>query len=450
MDFVLSEGDDAVLRNLRRAGANAVATNPTVTAPSRDGDGSFQPPVDAGASVREFDRPLWGRRSLWIRSQPGFQPNPEYYRGLDYAPRRAGDLTRQHAGRVGAFLAAAAGAGLRTYFQIGAVQPPGRLRDEDLPRLPSGDVPQNRLAETGSLASPSIRAYNRAYVRDLLEQFPVIDGLRVDWPEYPCYQLDEAFQDFGEPVEAWARERGYDFGTLRAAARNLYHRLTADLPPEWPDAWVRGAALTSREGPFAAVGEWLRLKADLSTDLLRAWRADLAEFGGPQKELSANAFAPPFSGITGFDFARAGEHCDSVSVKLYTMHWGLMVTFWGRAILTHQPHLDAAALCRGLASLFDLHDGEPRSSLSEYGYPLPSEPHPIPDGPQVRKLAAAREALAGRCPTYALVHGYGPPADFERRLRLAWQSAADGVWINRYGYLSDEKLDIVGRVCGAP
>jgi hypothetical protein len=39
-----------------------------------------------------------------------------------------------------------------------------------------------------------------------------------------------------------------------------------------------------------------------------------------------------------------------------------------------------------------------------------------------------------------LVHGYGPLADMRRRLLLVMDSAADGVWINRYGYLSDEKL----------
>lgn len=63
-DFVLSEGPDAVLDQLQRAGATAVACNPTVTAPGSEGNGSWQPPADAGASVRLFDRPLWGRRKL--------------------------------------------------------------------------------------------------------------------------------------------------------------------------------------------------------------------------------------------------------------------------------------------------------------------------------------------------------------------------------------------------
>ena len=59
-DFIQSEGIDAVLDNLDRAGATAVAINPTVTEPSAKGEGTFQPPDDAGSSPRLFDRPLWG------------------------------------------------------------------------------------------------------------------------------------------------------------------------------------------------------------------------------------------------------------------------------------------------------------------------------------------------------------------------------------------------------
>jgi hypothetical protein len=62
------------------------------------------------------------------------------------------------------------------------------------------------------------------------------------------------------------------------------------------------------------------------------------------------------------------------------------------------------------------------------------------------KIRQARRE-AGRTPVYALAHGYGPAADFRRRLRVAWQSSGGRVWINRYGYLSNEKLDIIREVC---
>jgi hypothetical protein len=65
---------------------------------------------------------------------------------------------------------------------------------------------------------------------------------------------------------------------------------------------------------------------------------------------------------------------------------------------------------------------------------------------QSRKIdLALAQAGAGMAIT-PIVHGYGPPDDFLRRFRIVAESRAHGIWINRYGYLSDEKLDGVGEI----
>jgi hypothetical protein len=61
------------------------------------------------------------------------------------------------------------------------------------------------------------------------------------------------------------------------------------------------------------------------------------------------------------------------------------------------------------------------------------------------KIEAARRQ--SNSPVIALAHGYGPEADFRRRLGVAWHASGGKVWVNRYGYLSDHKLDIIGDVC---
>jgi hypothetical protein len=155
---------------------------------------------------------------------------------------------------------------------------------------------------------------------------------------------------------------------------------------------------------------------------------------------------PPFSLITGLDFYAAGDFCASISPKLYTMHWSLIVKFWGDVLLAHNPGLDERLLVRALVNLLDLADDLVDADIDDYGYPAPDEPHPIPNGPQVRKIEQAQDATSGRAKIYALVHGYGPLDDFRRRLQLVADSPADGVWINRYGYLSDEKLDVIRAV----
>jgi hypothetical protein len=192
--------------------------------------------------------------------------------------------------------------------------------------------------------------------------------------------------------------------------------------------------------------QWLQLKAALSLDLLRDWREALTEYGGPEKELSANAFMPPFSLLTGIDFAGAVQYCAGISPKLYTMHWSVMVEFWGKTLLTHNPGLDETLVVKALAHLFDLGDEITAQRISDYGYPDPDQPHPIPNEPQIRKIEQVMAEAGDRMQVTPLVHGYGPLDDFYRRLKLVADSPAHGVWINRYGYLGDEKLDAIGDI----
>lgn len=448
--YYQNEGIDGVIRNLvERAGCTAVATNTSVAAPAPDGVGSFQPPDDAGASVRLFDRPLWGKPALWMQSAPGHQARREFFADSPYQPRPGDDLTDREGHVIGDFIQASKAAGLKIYIQTGAAQPPG-MREEDIPRLPDGRLPEARMANTASLASPAVRQYNRAWTRDIFAAYPDIDGIRPDWPEYPCYKLDEAFQDFSPHVERWAGEHNFDFDRMKHDVGAFYRYLhgslkTADLVDFASPDRGKFTLLTLLQR-YPGVAEWLRCKAALSNDLLAHWRASISQYGGPQKELSANAFMAPLSIITGLDFYGAAEHCASVAPKLYTMHWSLIIKFWGDVLMAANPALDERTLVRALVHLLDLDEGAGGNTIEDYGYPEPDEPHPIPTEAQLRKLDQVMAVTRGRAQVYALVHGYGPLDDFRRRLQLVADSPVDGVWINRYGYLNDEKLDAIGEI----
>ena len=38
--------------------------------------------------------------------------------------------------------------------------------------------------------------------------------------------------------------------------------------------------------------------------------------------------------------------------------------------------------------------------------------------------------------------------EFRQRLEVAHQAGDHGLWVNRYAYLTDEKLDVIGDVAG--
>lgn len=103
-------------------------------------------------------------------------------------------------------------------------------------------------------------------------------------------------------------------------------------------------------------------------------------------------------------------------------------------------------MVKALAQLFDLGDEITATSLNQYGYPEPDQPHPVDDASQQRKINQVMAAAGADVAITPLVHGYGPLNDFARRFKLVADSSAQGIWINRYGYLSDAKLDVVGEI----
>jgi hypothetical protein len=451
-DFVLSEGVQPIVDNLVRAGVTAVATNPTVTAPAPEGTGTFQPPADAGSSPRTFDRKIFGKHALWVQSAPSFEPNPDFYKDSPYGPRTVKPLTAKHGDVIDQFITACRHAGLEVFFQIGAVQPTG-MRDEDRPRQVDGRVGEVRMADTGSLASPAIREYNRAYVRDMLARYPNVDGFRIDWPEYPCYTMYETLHDFGPHVREWTETQGrceLGFEDIQSGMQRFHARLTGELTDAELES-TRGSSIPDAFLQLAgedrgAVRSWLDLKAELSVDLVADWRRLLDDIQDGL-HLTAHAFMPPYSDVTGLNFPKVAEHCDAVSPKFYTMHWPLMVQFWSDWLLERNPQLTKNATVISVASWMELGTPDEINERVElYRYPTPDEPHPIPVDAQRKKLKQVRDRLSDTSVEFVpLVHGYGPLPDFEERFNTIWEAEVDGIWLNRYGYLSDAKLDVIGR-----
>jgi hypothetical protein len=454
-EFIQNEGIERVLANLARAGITSVTTSPYVMEPADEKTGSREPPIDAGAgSVRLLDRPLWGKRELFVRTAPSFTPDVRLYEGLRYQPPPAAELTRASGGILRDFVRAARSRGMKVYLQVQAAIPPGYRvqfggpQPEDKPRLPEGGVPPRTLANNGSLASPHIVQYAQALARDLIQAYPALTGLRFDWPEYPPYFLDDVFLDFGPHARTAAARLGFAFEHMRTAAGGLYRLLHGGLTDAMLERWL-GAdggryTLLRLLADDPALLEWLRFKAVLAAELAAGLRRAMDEAGASRMELLLNAFPPPFSLASGMDYGRIAPHCSAFLVKLYTMHWPVILRFYGEALAKANPQVTERLLVDVLKGWLDITDpADKRRQLAEFRYPEPEEPHPTVESAQARKILDAR-AAAGRTPVFALVHGYGPPEDFRRRLVIGRSASPGGVWINRYGYLSDRKLDIIG------
>ena len=426
-EWIQSEGINQVLDNLERAGVSAVATSPYVMAESDTENAGREPPIDAGAGkVRLLDRELWGKRELRCITAPGYEPDRLLYQGLAYQPSEPTELTKEEGPKIAAFLEAAKARGFDVQLQVQAAIPPGYRvqfggpKEADMPRLPDGSVHANRVDKNGSLASPEIVNYTAALIQDIASAFPMIDALRIDWPEYPPYDFKAWFFDFSGHAVAAARHQTYDVDAMRQDCLALMANPTPILE----------MGFDARPG-FAALQ---RFKADLTLDLVETCRAALP----PSKRLVVHAFPPPWSHLSGMDFSRVAEIADDIAVKLYTMHWPMMLRDYRRHFVAAGMAEEQATV--DLLKLFDT-GGDAR-----FHYPEPEESHPASTDAQTRKIETAKAAIQDRATIIPSAHAYGPVDDVLSRVETALKAGQGRAWINRYGYLGDAKIEGLGQL----
>ena len=456
-EWFACEGIDAVLDRVQSIGATAIATSPYVLEAAPDGEGGREPPIDGGAGrVRPLDRPLFGRHELWVRTAPAFVHDRSRYAGLRYQPMPPSALTMAQADLLDQVFAAAESRNIEILLQVMAASPPGyrvqfssALADDEC-LGPDGAAVAARVDRNASPASPDVMAYSAALVAELAERYPSVAGFRLDWPEYPPYSFASALFDFHPQAQALMASRGHDPDVVATSVR------------AWKIQVRRSVEAASRRGSDAArnalsTGPWTALfddagplaplfaaKRDAVLGLLWAVRRKLDAVAGPRRRLELQAFPPPFHRISGFPLDALDGIADAVGIKLYTMHWPMIARQWARELVDEPspPTLDAATAA--VAESFGLIDAPVDGATLRY--PEPNEPHPVGARAQREKLFQAR-SIASPVPVIAFAHTYGPLPDVLARYEIAASSGC-AVWLNRYGYLSDAKLEALALARG--
>ncbi len=457
---IQAEGVNAVLDNLQTIGATSVSTSTYVAEPAVDGEGDRREPPQNGNKglVREIDRPLWGRKALYLHTGPSFSHDSTLYEGMKYAPQAPNDLTRKHGDVIHEFLAEANKRGLKTYIQTSPSRLP-TLRDgvdpaerlADTPRLPYGKLPSNRMVNFASLASPAVIDFMDAETADIVAEYPEADGLLLDRMEQSFYTFDDAFVDYGEHAQKAAEEYDLDFESINAVVGEALGRFASitndeldsiqskiDIPIAFP-----GLAAANGSDSQKSLTDAMKLRSNIATNLLKTIResADSVRDG---VELIPITFPPPLSVLTGVNFSEYSKYADAVMIKFFTMHWPLIVTYWTEAITAMNPSVDSNKVARAVSIALELED-IPSNNASDYAYPEPDTPHRAGSNAQISKIKVATNQ-AKSMPILPSVHGYGPLEDVERRWRIGWETGETGMWVNRYGYLSEPKLNLLKRV----
>lgn len=458
----LSEGVDVVLDNIVRAGATAISPTLGIMVETRPGEGTREPPLDVAGQVRLLDRPLWGKRELYLRGYVPHEPDPSIWVDVPYAPPMVAppelriDVPRQ-------VIEGARSRGLKVQIQISPYTLPGAPGGQsvssghgggvvsDRPVRVDGSTAERIVAGHGCLNNPRVRALGRARVREALRHYSDVDGIFLDWAEYTCYFLEDCFTCFCRHCRATGEASGYDWTRIERDTRALWdrlHQLTASDVRRAADRADWPFALAGSLVDYSGVGDLLRFKTATVRSAIGELRAVMDAEGAQGVPLGVNGFAPPWCLTTGMHYGDVSTVAQETRCKWFTFHWPMITRWWCESMLAWNPSLDEADVLRAVTTVLDLPSpaDDHRRRLADYGMPAPSEPHPITPEALTRKQNQAIAMAGGRAPCLAYVHSYRPASEFARHLEAALASDAPGCWVQRYGYLSDEKLAIMRAI----
>ncbi len=452
------EGTEAVLQNVQAAGANAVAITPGVFLPADENSGLREPPLDVAGHVRQLDRPLWGGNVSYVRRFAPYEPDPEIWKSLPYhaptpAPsehrvdvtRETIDWGRRHGLDTWIILSPSVLPGLPGGHSMSSGS--GELDVDERPLPIGGERSREAIAGQGCPNSEHVRNLVVANVRETLRHYGDAAGIQLDWIEYTCYFPEDVFTCVCPSCRASALTAGLDWEAMRDGLQALWDRLhhldDDDLRRIAEQASLSAVLDTPRQDAVHALWQF---KADSVSRLIATIDETIRDCGF-NLPLGANGFAPPFSTWTGADFATMATQAAFVRPKFFTFHWSMMIRWYGEAILSWNEDLDPALVTTALLSVFDVHPPAARYGLDlcDYGMPGPHEPHSLSADDVRRKLARVTDAVGDTALVEAYVHGYQPANEFDAVMDAVASSSVSGEWVQRYGYLSDEKLQILAR-----
>ena len=444
------EGLNAVMDRIQSTGATAINCGRTLNREATAETGFRAPPLDIDGYDRVFDRPVWGKRELYLESFRAQKPNLSWYTDTPYRPawrEIPADLDADLPSRI---FESARSRNWRIYTSVTPLAVPG-LKDQDRMQWIDGRCPDpdRRVANQGCPSSPHVRAWAIASVLDEISHHPTPDGVCLDWVEYTTYLLEDHFACFSPHSQRQMVELGYDPQKIKQDIQSLWnhlHRLTTDRLDQTERLLGHPSRLLDLLVRFSGVYDFFRFKSDVVCGLYKDIRTAMDQAGFAEVELVANGWPPPFNRSSGMDYGRLAQTVQCVRPKLYTFHWSAIPRWYGQVLKNWNPQLGVSTILKAVKLWFNLPDDIQSPAFADYYIPGATDKHPVRFETFADRVGEVVQQVDGKSPVMPLAHGYVPLEQWKRTVAIVRDTAADGMWVQRYCYLSDEKISALAGI----
>jgi hypothetical protein len=444
--YVQNEGLQPVFDNLEMVGTRAICIVPRVARPAGPGQRVRYPDLHMDGYERLLARPVWGKREIYLESFPAYEPDVALYQNSTYRPPSKPMRPELDTEIPQKMIVEAHQRGMAVHVMLHPFVPPN-IRSEEQPVYIDGTVPvPPQISLNACLNNPQAAAYGLALIKDVMQHYPDLDGLFIDWAEYGAYRLEDHFTCFCPHCEQQAISQGYDWAMIKKDVAALWawlHRLNSRALERSRRLLCNPSEGLELLSHYPGWLQFLRFKAQTVTQFYRQVRLLLDEMDRPQVTLSARGWPPPWNRSSGMDYRALADICGAVTPKLFTFDYSALPRWYGQTMLNWNPNLSEREILDALVDWLNLPDSIERRSFANYHIPAPTESHPARLEVYRTRLDEVVDQVGGRARCYPFAHAYLPESQWKRMIALVRDSRVDGMWVQMYGYLSDTKLEIL-------
>ena len=442
---VQNEGLQPVFQNLESIGVTDICITSRVGRLADADKGVRFPPLHIDGYRRKLARPLWGKREQRIEFFNAYKPNLSLYTNATYQPLSTPVPPELDTSVPYQMIAEAHKRGMHVHMLIQPFLPPN-IRPQDQPIYIDGSLPQPPfIARNACLNSPTVEKYARALVQDTLDHFQV-DGLFTDWAEYGAYRLQDNFTCFCANCERQASKQGFDWGQIQHDVAQMWdwlHKLSERDLARSIRLWQNPSDLLALLTRYPGWLQFFQFKANTVTNFYRQVRHLIESFTLQEIQLSARGWPPPWNRSSGMDYSALANICHTVTPKLFTFDYSVLPRWYGEVLRTWNPDLTQSAILNALLVWMNLPDDVSPRTFEKYQIPAPHEMHPASIEAYHLRVDEVLDQVNGRAAVCPFAHAYLPEPQWLQMVRMLSKSRVDGMWVQMYGYLSEQKAEIL-------
>lgn len=425
-----SEGIDKVFNQLAKINIKEITIEPMFFFETGNKNDLRLPPLDMDGSNRKLARPIFGSSDVkYGKKYFCFKPDEKLFANTSYRPECM-EMDEDFCLKV---ITRAKELGFKVNIFI-PTKPKNGYLPSDLPLDINGNQIVPKISKEACRNSSNVLNYFIGLSKAIIDRYSP-DGIMIDWIEYTNYFFSDNFICFCPNCINEMISLGYNPKVLKDAVLQCYE-------------WVKNLERIPDISNFDSYEIWNMISPNIvklfefKQKTIKRKIQVIREEIPNHVSLLFTGFAPPMNSSTGLlpEFSNF-ENKVFIQPKMYRFHWGMMVSWYAKELYELNSNIPIEDWVMFSKKLLEVSDDS--NDINKFTMPSPDNEGPLNQIDEKNKMKKSFDNFSNiEKEASVRLHGYATLEEFAKRIQWASMYKIKEISVQRYGYLTDEKLDL--------